>query len=94
MTASKHTPGSWRLLFKAAQGVWVIEGPGRFRFVAFVIAHDAEDEANARLIAAAPDLLAALRALFYAFENDDTVAGTEAIRNARAAIKSATGSEE
>lgn len=68
---SKHTPGPWWL---QADGVgWYVEcTPERGHSVAYVRAEveeddpdtpDAEKEANARLIAAAPDLLAVLQEL-------------------------------
>ncbi len=60
MGAQKHTPGPWRS--HGAGG----EIHGNSRVVATMCwcsgMHD-EDEANARLVEAAPDLLAALRSL-------------------------------
>jgi len=49
-------------------------------------------EANARLIAAAPDLLEALQDLFHSFEMADAIE-CDIGRKARAAIAKATGSE-
>jgi hypothetical protein len=70
MGESKHTPGPWEV--ESGEAVYVLDkeygrvctvnwlrGP----FGSFGRRTDAEGHANARLIAAAPDLLAALRAL-------------------------------
>ena len=71
MSAAKHTPGPWEpiKLNSAPLGLWAVNAPGyggRNPLVCGMeyskggpILH-AESEANARLIAAAPDLLAAL----------------------------------
>lgn len=48
--------------------------------------------ANARLIAAAPDLLEALEGMIEGFDVDDRYA-SEAVLKARAALKKATGEE-
>jgi hypothetical protein len=65
---SKHTPGPWK-----QRGLVVMEDSPRQMFVAdvFVNTPGDEAEANARLIAAAPDLLAAcLQALCW-FDSDE-----------------------
>lgn len=57
---SDHTPGPWSVGEK--RGVWVgpvVMADDGKRGVAFVVG---ESDANARLLAAAPDLLAALKA--------------------------------
>ena len=63
---SKHTPGPWEV---SEDDPCEIQREGNGDFVAMVLPApelgwdmNAEREANARLIAAAPDLLAALRA--------------------------------
>lgn len=56
---SMHTAGPWRIQF--AGGAHVILSGSRSSSIAQVVAHDAEDAANARLIATAPELLEALR---------------------------------
>ena len=63
-----HTPGPWRVARKAEGHGWTIVGPsGREHdrpmdwFVARTISDEPEDEANARLIGCAPEMLAALR---------------------------------
>lgn len=58
-----HTPGPWELGEK--RGVWVgpvVMADNGSRGVAFVCG---ESDANARLIAAAPELLAALRGVLH-----------------------------
>lgn len=67
MSTANHTPGPW----KASKGLpsigWHVGMPGRWRLV--VVGRDEKDEsmsdgeieANARLIAAAPELLDALK---------------------------------
>jgi hypothetical protein len=62
-----HTPGPWRATQCLADpGTWTIRNTAENRAIARVRARDAEGldidtEANARLIAAAPDLLAACK---------------------------------
>ena len=53
--------------------------------------HDEENEANARLIAAAPDLLEALKEMLDSHEDVCTGYGEGAADKARAAIAKATG---
>lgn len=67
MTKSKHTPGPWE---REAQAIriqtmgWPINDPRDGSRLAVVLGEKSEElRANARLIAAAPDLLAALRKL-------------------------------
>lgn len=92
MADLKHTPGPWKVDedddVVSATGLWVAFAYG-----------DSEEEAkhNARLIAAAPDLLEALRALLSAAErmvDKAPVMGrteAEAMDRARLAIDRATG---
>jgi len=59
-----HTPGPW--IVGTKPGVWtgpVVKADGGNKGVAFVVGPPAVDEANARLIAAAPEMLAVLRCL-------------------------------
>ena len=96
---TKHTPGPWHIgvrTFHAGRDVYGPKGEP------VAVADDAitatpEAEANARLIAAAPDLLAALEALT-ACASMSGPAGTtaylisnERMQAARAAIAKATG---
>lgn len=78
---SAHTPGPWRLGspgigvgVQGADGTWVVTnvgGTGGYTLRPDGT-HDDSGEANARLIAASPDLLEALRALLEAVEWSST----------------------
>lgn len=93
---TQHTPGPWAVV-PARTGendsiyFEVHDGFGRTATVYGDIATDGEEAANARLIAAAPELLEALRELadhcraFYMAERESI------LLNARAAIAKATG---
>ena len=77
---SKHTPGPWTAVKNSAY--WEIDGPDDFGGVADTCASSAGEpdfgrsmalgEANARLIAAAPDLLSACRGLLDAIHDSMT----------------------
>lgn len=59
---AQHTPGPWTLHTTGSDGHgWVVQHPvdGAYRGVAQVRGSSRQAQANARLIAAAPDLLAA-----------------------------------
>lgn len=57
-----HTPGPWEVEPRAGRGAW-ISGPGEDSWAALALGRDDEiATANAHLIAAAPDMLAALKA--------------------------------
>ena len=105
---AKHTPGPWTLTADGAG--WYIEcSPERGHSVAYIRAEigeedpdtsDDEKEADARLIAAAPELLDALIALLGVAPSKAPGAGlivgaeekhANALQAARAAIKKATG---
>ena len=79
---SKHTPGPWK-----ASGVGTVSHATRGFWIArlWVGFRTKEREANARLIAAAPDMLAALEDLTVAAPNDPCW------QRARAAIAKAKG---
>ena len=91
MTATKreggHTLGPW-----ARDGHFTIVSPKALADVAIVqnSGDDEEDDANARLIAAAPDLLEALKSLLLTAYSGGLLVG-EAHRMAEAAIAAATG---
>ena len=102
---AKHTPGPWRSL---NFGTEVRTEDMRTAVASLGMGYDHEDgdgrrTANARLIAAAPDLLAALRALVEVaegYEKSDTEAAEDSgeepyvaprIKAARSAIARATG---
>lgn len=95
---TKHTPGPWEIEpSDDGQSHWIVPaasngcgwvGDRYMRVSGPIDIHDA------RLIAAAPDLLAALQDCFQWFENDsplDAPCGPE-MRKAREAIAKATGS--
>ena len=83
---SKHTPGPWTAEPNSAHGIsFSVEGGGRLitRFAS---------AADARLIAAAPDLLAALRAMTDYMAYAEALGEDKAVfKNARAAIAKAEG---
>lgn len=58
---SKHTPGPWRAEYCSDDTAWAIRGDG---------VHLPGTTANARLVAAAPELLAALVRFVNAFGGD------------------------
>ena len=105
MKNTQHTPGPWVTGGCGDDGWRMILGPKTRFYHAFGeayttgIAHisvsdcEAEDLANARLIAAAPELLAALQELFATASIRATTAESSiaAIDAARAAIAKATG---
>ena len=63
MTAHKPTPGPWGVLSLSDGGINNLVGiPGRALAMAVVTESTGEAEANANLIASAPDLLAACEA--------------------------------
>lgn len=92
--STKHTPGPWMI---AGKTVYALNEDGYNRFSALVQdAHTKESElvANARLIAAAPELLEALQMLTdhvnrYIYGDDDVL-----VSNARYAIRKALGEEK
>ena len=74
MTNTSHTPGPWRVIFESIDPEWSVVTDARGNIVANVNSETGPDvpplvstkmprDANARLIAAAPDLLAALEAV-------------------------------
>jgi hypothetical protein len=89
---SGHTPGSWNVTLR--HGSFRIHAITREKTIARTPGADETNEANARLIVAAPDLLAALREWF-GDENaglfSDRASTDAAIARARAAIAKAEG---
>ena len=94
---SKHTPGPWSLdtenVGDYLRGHVSVDAPdhGALALVVWKMEDDDQSpvcEANARLIAAAPDLLEALR-----FIEANTVEGGAFNKVARAAIAKATGGD-
>lgn len=91
MSEAKFTPGPWEAgradtrTESTVYGKWIYAGN---MYLAMVQENsDADTMANARLIAAAPDLLAACEALY----DDQRGPLTEAMKMAEAAIKKARG---
>lgn len=86
---TNHTPGPWVVI--EGRFAWTI---GKWPYIIAEISNVAEYKANARLIAAAPDLLAALQAcdeaMEYMSEYDIPITLPEQVK---AAIKKATGEE-
>jgi hypothetical protein len=62
MSAPKHTPGPWNVSF--CDDDEVRSDDGRLLCVTVPLGFDVEEKANARLIAAAPELLAALQEIY------------------------------
>ena len=82
MPVTKHTPGPWRV----ANGVQIRSA--RDQIAKVWMMRNGEGNANARLIAAAPELLEALKAVTL---STDAVAYGAALHQARAAIAKAGG---
>jgi len=96
---TQHTPGPWRLssgdeteIFSGAKPV------ARAHCGGLTSVKLPEAEANARLIAAAPELLAALEEMYALYADhaqyDEEGHETAAINSARAAIARATGAAQ
>ena len=96
---SKHTPGPWSANGKANEADYVVRDQnGHALASVFLPTNVLEAEANARLIAAAPDLLEALQGIVAAdFESVPRTAVYRAVKllqdEARAAIAKAEGGE-
>lgn len=93
MATINHTPGPWYViseqgLIQADSGVYVVSRTERT-----IGMKAGEQEANNRLIAAAPELLAALETLLTAVEVDKVPGIGLATDKARAAIRKAIESE-
>ena len=94
-TNTKHTPGPWEA-FASHAGLYVIDSAeqGAICKIEWCL----EDEANARLIAAAPELLQAIKDLFRECamvhkswgDGDNTKEADAAIKRAKDAIAKAT----
>ncbi len=105
MSAPKHTPGPWVVceqeddfgaftVFPESMLVdEVIAAKDWDRFVVRAGLDHPEFEANARLIASAPDLLEALRNLADLYDTDEGCRSLPEYIAARAAIAKATGGE-
>ena len=92
---SNHTPGPWTFELNDSIGLWMIGCASDYNFASVYIDANLPDgfqgvpaiaQANARLIAAAPDLLAACEAML-----DDHTTNGEAWLMLKAAIAKAKG---
>ena len=92
---SKHTPGPWTQGIKDNTCVWLdgnVEIDGMTMMSNFSLWIDCNTEANARLVAAAPDLLEALKAMIAAHVVPSTACKERpAYEQAVAAIAKAEG---
>ena len=88
MTKSKHTPGPWVIRETDEYSEKLSIQTDEYYVALVDFSHD--QTANARLIAAAPDMMEALESMLMA---RDTVEREEARREARAAIAKAKGGE-
>ncbi len=84
----KHTPGPWMLLKGSSWHIWPDVGVQNQHNLIADVRFSPEGDANARLIAAAPDLLAALNRLLATDEDHETVEDWAA---AKAAVEKAEG---
>ena len=99
--STKHTPAPWRIEWGMSQGgdghhVCDASDMGPLSIIASVHFHDdadGETKANARLIAAAPDLLAALRGLLD-YGSLGAYGRAAAVNAALAAVAKATGDQK
>jgi hypothetical protein len=96
--SAKHTPGPWSIYSITFKGYHQIAGAQGGRLCQ-VLPFEDEYKANARLIAAAPDLLAALQVLFDEADSfsidgvyfNEKCMGHKGLDMARAAIAKAEG---
>lgn len=92
----KHTPGPWEV--SGGDGIWAVS-PWNARFRLATVTKPSpmngiDWEANARLIAAAPELLEALRSLTHAVEKRNESAMTMHAGYARSILEKASGEKE
>jgi len=88
---SKHTPGPWKTTHSAMSGYRVSDSTG---WGVAVVLKDANDEANAHLIAAAPQMLEALEKIAEIGRQNGDATRQHAVSCfliAEAAIKAAKG---
>ena len=96
---SEHTPGPWTAehhKFNDGKEVYYINGPNGALGYPVLVAQVQNDEADARLIAAAPDLLAALDKAAYELHQgmvlQDSKRGERRLQNLEAQIRAAIAS--
>lgn len=89
MSTAKHTPGPWVVQeYSDGFGVSAIADDDLEAICTMIVPINGDEESNARLIAAAPELLEALE-LALSFDKPDYKGGWE--QKARAAIAKAKG---
>ena len=88
----KHTPGPWEVQYNTVIECWDIGKAGEER-LAGLLASVLSSNADARLIAAAPELLEALKNLYTATPDNEGGELGRACMKARAAIAKAEGRE-
>lgn len=98
--SAKHTPGPWRVMnhprvMHVDSDVSVGSGANGMASVAWITGGKPRTNEDARLLAAAPDLLAALERLLYRPEAHGQICKTDPCPEceARAAIRKARGDE-
>jgi hypothetical protein len=84
-----HTPGPWRIDSKTRFGDYTIAAGDSVKTCEFIA--KTQNEANAQLIAAAPDLLAALIAMINRYGDKSEHPFCDASISARAALAKAEG---
>lgn len=98
---SKHTPGPWSMCLSRSNAAFLVRDTEN-RLVCDMSWHSSsrqhyplrdESAANARLIAAAPDLLSALNAMLTHMGMDEDEWNKPTFDQARAAIAKATGEQ-
>lgn len=95
---SKHTPGPWQMTSgQDYPGIWCVEAEGKYLgFLGSATLSEEESEANARLCAAAPALLAACEAMenLLAQTSDPYPDEVIALKLAQDAIRKAKGESD
>lgn len=89
---TSHTPGPWTYGYNGAYGYCITTRGGTHIATSILYKKDG-GEANARLIAAAPELLSALQALCDAQQHGDVASWANEWDAAYAAISKATGEQ-
>jgi len=88
---NKHTPGKWSSFDNGQGRIYVASDNGSM--VAFIESDEENLDADTELIAAAPELLAALKRMVVSYEHEASM-NNPALLAARAAIAKATGESE
>jgi hypothetical protein len=93
MSEEKHTPGPWKIGTPPPNGEQTIGTQSGMMVAVAVTGVNFEQQtiANAKLIAAAPDLLEALQSIVASAEDGCSAINTRFLITAKAAIAKATG---